>query len=79
MTSWWEAIRRVSAYLQDLTGRVGQIACYMQADFEKRVNPNDQAQMSLLEEMRAHVKKVWLGLYGVVLSQIIFEASSAHC
>ncbi|CAK0733791.1 hypothetical protein CVIRNUC_000333 [Coccomyxa viridis] len=28
------------------------------ADFEKRVNPNDKAQTDLLEEMRAHVKKL---------------------
>ena len=28
------------------------------ADFEKRVDPNNAEQMSLLEEMRAHTKKV---------------------
>lgn len=28
------------------------------ADFEKRVDPNNKEQMSLLEEMRAHTKKV---------------------
>ena len=32
--------------------------CKSQADFEKRVDKNDKGQMSLLEEMRAHVKKV---------------------
>ena len=32
----------------------------LQADFEKRVNPNDKGQQALLEEMRAHVKKVHL-------------------
>ena len=30
----------------------------MQAEFEKRANPNDRGQQALLEEMRAHVKKV---------------------
>ena len=33
-------------------------SCESQADFEKRVNPNDKGQQALLEEMRAHVKKV---------------------
>ena len=31
---------------------------FPQAEFEKRVNPNDKGQQALLEEMRAHVKKV---------------------
>ena len=29
-----------------------------QEEFEKRVNPNDRDQVNLLEEMRAHIKKV---------------------
>lgn len=29
-----------------------------QADFEKRVDPNNKEQMSLLEEMRKHTEKV---------------------
>ncbi len=33
-------------------------SCPWQADFEKRVNPNDPAQQALIEELRAHVKKV---------------------
>ncbi|KAK9831895.1 hypothetical protein WJX81_006754 [Elliptochloris bilobata] len=28
------------------------------ADFEKRANPNDPAQQALIEELRAHVKKL---------------------
>ena len=39
--------------MTDATG-----GCISQADFEKRVNPNDKGQQALLEEMRAHVKKV---------------------
>lgn len=30
----------------------------LQADYERRANPNDKGQQALLEEMRAHVKKV---------------------
>ena len=41
-----------------MTLRLDYTACALQADFEKRVNPNDKAQTDLLEEMRAHVKKV---------------------
>lgn len=29
-----------------------------QADFEKRVDPNNKEQMSLLDEMRKHTEKV---------------------
>ena len=32
------------------------------ADFEKRVDPNNAEQMSLLEEMRMHTKKVCIGI-----------------
>ena len=42
-----------------MTVRRDTFACSLQADFEKRVNPNDKAQTDLLEEMRAHVKKVY--------------------
>lgn len=31
-----------------------------QADFEKRVDPNNKEQMSLLDEMRKHTEKVRL-------------------
>ena len=37
------------------------VLCCGQADFEKRANPNDPAQQALIEELRAHVKKVQLG------------------
>ena len=30
----------------------------MQADYEKRVDPNNKQAQDLLDEMRAHVKKV---------------------
>jgi len=31
----------------------------LQAEYERRANPNDKGQQALLEEMRAHVKKVF--------------------
>ena len=68
MTSWWETTKQGSVFIQYLTKHVCQHACDVQADFEKRVNPNDKAQVSLLEEMRAHVKKVWCRPYKLMLS-----------
>ena len=44
--------------LRLLAGHFFRRVCTAQAEFEKRINPTDKAQMSLLEEMRAHVKKV---------------------
>lgn len=34
----------------------------MQAEYERKANPNDRGQQALLEEMRAHVKKAWTWL-----------------
>ena len=48
----------------------------MQADFEKRVNPNDKGQQALLEEMRAHVKKVCTQLLSRV--SLSMPVSSPH-
>lgn len=33
-------------------------ASFQQAEYERKANPNDRGQQALLEEMRAHVKKV---------------------
>jgi len=30
----------------------------LQADYQKRVDPNDKQAQTLLDEMRAHIKKV---------------------
>jgi len=34
------------------------LSFFRKADYEKRVDPNDKEQMSLLEEMKRHVKKL---------------------
>lgn len=31
---------------------------YAQREFEKKANPNDKQQAALIDEMRAHIKKV---------------------
>jgi len=45
------------------------LSFFRKADYEKRVDPNDKEQMSLLEEMKRHVKKVGsIDAVGKVLS-----------
>lgn len=41
-----------------VTPGVNPVHLVLQADYQERVDPNDKQAQSLLEEMRAHVKKV---------------------
>lgn len=58
MTSWCDAMPAARMEVSPSRCMSLTLQCNLQADFEKRVNPNDKAQAALLEEMRAHVKKV---------------------
>ena len=58
MTSWCDAMPAARMQVSPSRCMSLTLQCNLQADFEKRANPNDKAQAALLEEMRAHVKKV---------------------
>ena len=81
MTSWCDAMPAARMEISPSRCTSLSFQLDLQADFEKRVNPNDKAQAALLEEMRAHVKKVGVRQFpafapgrSVLLQRVVFAA-----